>query len=55
MIQNEDFLDAVYDLIDSPKQRGKYELMTDEERARGIVEEIKGRADSLIAKYKTSK
>lgn len=55
MIQNEDLLDAVYDLIDSPKQRGQYELMTDEERARGIVEEIKGRVYSLVTKYKTSK
>ena len=55
MVQNENLLDAVYDLIDSPKQRGKYELMTDEERARGIVEEIKGRVDGLITKYKTSK
>lgn len=55
MIQNEDLLDAVYDLIDSPKQRGKFELMTDEERARTIVEEIKDRTDTLISKYKSSK
>ena len=55
MIQREDLLDAVYNLIDSPKGRDKYELMTDEDRARGIVEEIKGRTDELIAKYKSSK
>lgn len=55
MIQNEDLLDAVYDLIDSPKQRGKFELMTDEERARTIIEEIKDRTDTLISKYKSSK
>lgn len=55
MMQNEDLLDAVYDLIDSPKQRGKFELMTDEGRARAIVEQIQERADSLISKYKSSK
>lgn len=54
LVTNEDLIDTVYDLIDSPKKRGKYELMTDEERARAIVEEIKGRADSLISKYKKS-
>ena len=54
MMQNEDLIDAVYDLVDSPKSRGKYELMTDEERARGIVTDIENRADELIAKYKTS-
>lgn len=52
LVRNEDLIDAVYDLIDSPKGRGKYELMTDEARATAIVEEIKSRADSLIAKYK---
>lgn len=55
LVQNENLIDAVYDIIDSPKSRGKYELMTDEERARDIVEEIKERADSLISKYKSSK
>lgn len=54
MTRNEDLIDAVYDLIDSPKQRGKFELMTDEERARNIVAEIESQADTLIAKYKTS-
>lgn len=53
MMQNEDLIDVVYDLIDSPKGRGKYELMTDEVRARGIVTDIQNRADSLIAKYKS--
>lgn len=55
MVRNEDLIDAVYDLIDSPKQRGKYELMADEEAAEALVENIKERADDLIAKYKTSK
>ena len=55
MVRNEDLIDTVYDLIDSPKQRGKYQLMTDENRARGIVTDIQSRADELIAKYKTSK
>ena len=55
MMQNEDLIDAVYDLVDSPKSRGKYELMTDEERARGIITDIENRADELITKYKTSK
>lgn len=54
LVQNENLIDAVYDLIDSPKQRGKFELMSDEERARSIIEEIKGRADNLISKYKSS-
>lgn len=54
MMMNEDLIDAVYDLIDSPKGRGKYELMTDENRARSIVTDIQNRVDSLIAKYKVS-
>lgn len=52
MMMNEDLIDGVYDLIDSPKGRGKFELMTDEKRARDIVTEIQERADNLIAKYK---
>ena len=55
MVRNEDLIDVIYDLVDSPKRRGKYELTMDEERARSIIEELAGRADSLIAKYKTSK
>lgn len=55
MVRNEDLIDVIYDLVDSPKQRGTYELTMDEERARSIIEELAGRADSLIAKYKTSK
>lgn len=53
MMRNEDLIDAVYDLIDSPKQRGKYQLMTDENRARAIVTDIQSRADELIGKYKS--
>lgn len=55
LVENEDLIDAVYDLIDSPKQRGQFQLMTDEKRAKAIISEIEGRADELIAKYKTSK
>lgn len=55
MVRNEDLIDAVYDLIDSPKGRGKFELMTDEDRARAIVTDIQNQASSLVAKYKTSK
>lgn len=53
MVTNEDLIDAIYDLIDSPKKRGKFELMTDENRARAIITEIENRADELILKYKT--
>lgn len=52
MIRNEDLIDAVYDLIDSPKQRGKYQLMTDEKRAIGIITSIQNQADALVTKYK---
>ena len=55
MVRNEDLIDAVYDLIDSPKKRGQYELMTDEERANNMVQEIFSQADDLVAKYKTTK
>ena len=54
LVRNENLIDAVYDLIDSPKSRGEFELMTDEARARAIVTEIQNRADEIIAKYKTS-
>lgn len=53
MVRNEDIIDAVYDLIDSPKKRGKYQLMTDEKRAIGIVTDIQNQADALVAKYKS--
>ena len=55
LIRNEDVLDSVYDLIDSPKSRGKFELMTDEERARAIVTDIENRVDELVIKYKKEK
>lgn len=53
LVRNEDLIDVVYDLIDSPKGRGNYELMTDEARARDIVTDIQNQADALIAKYKS--
>lgn len=55
MVRNEDLIDAVYDLIDSPKKRGQYELMTDEKRAKRMVKDIFSQADDLVAKYKTTK
>lgn len=55
MMQNEDLIDTIYDLIDSPKERGKYQLMTDENRARSIVTMVEERAEELITKYKSSK
>lgn len=55
MTRNEDLIDAVYDLVDSPKGRGEYELMTDEKRARAIVNEIENQADFLVNKYKSKK
>ena len=53
MVRNEDLIDAVYDLIDSPKKRGEYQLMTDEKRAIGIVTDIQNQADALVEKYKS--
>ena len=55
MVRNEDLIDAVYNLVDSPKSRGKYELMADEDAAEALVENIRGQVDTLIAKYKTKK
>lgn len=55
MVRNEDIIDGVYTLINSPKGRGVYELTTDEVLARNIIHEITGRVDELVAKYKTSK
>lgn len=56
MVRQEDIIDSVYDLIDSPKGRGKYQLMADEKRARNRIEKIKSIADELVNKYKiTSK
>jgi hypothetical protein len=55
MSRNEDLIDTVYDLIDSPKGRGKFQLMTEEKRARRTIESIINQADDLISKYKTTK
>ena len=52
MVRNENMIDAVYDLIDSPKGRGKYELMADEKTAENLIANIIDQADNLIAKYK---
>lgn len=55
MVRKEDLINAVYYLINSPKGRGKYELMADEEHAREIIESIEDQADFLVNKYKTKK
>lgn len=55
MVRHEDIIDTVYDLIDSPKGRGKFQLMSEEKRARRTVDSIMNQADELIAKYKISK
>lgn len=52
MVRNEDYIEAVYDLIDSPKNRGEYQLMADENRARRMITSIQNQADDLIKKYK---
>lgn len=52
MVRNEDIIDRVYEIVDSPKGRGEYELMIDESNAKEIVTLIQEQADNLIAKYK---
>ncbi|MBO7732982.1 MAG: hypothetical protein J6S67_10525 [Methanobrevibacter sp.] len=55
MARNEDIIDRVYDLIDSPKERGIYELMAEEDDARSTIDAILNDSTDLITKYKTSK
>lgn len=55
MVRNEDLIDRVYDLIDSPKERGMYELMAEEDDARSTIDAILNDSTDLINKYKTSK
>lgn len=55
MVRQEDIIDRVYDLIDSPKERGEYELMAEEDDARSTIDAILSNANDIIAKYKTSK
>ena len=54
MLRNEDMIDSMYDIIDSPKGRGQYELMTDEIRAENMIADVIHHADELVSKYKTS-
>lgn len=54
MLRNEDLIDSIYDIIDSPKGRGQYELMTDEIRAENMIADVIYHADELVRKYKTS-
>ena len=55
MVRQEDMIDAVYDLIDSPKERGEYELMADDFDAMSTIEDIISHADELISTYKKHK
>lgn len=55
MMRREDIIDRVFELIDSPKTRGEYELMADEQDARNTIDAIINDSDDLIAKYKTAK
>ncbi len=55
MIRNEDLFESIYYMINSPKGRGKYELMDDTEHAKGTIRDIENSVDEIIAKYKTSK
>lgn len=55
MVRHEDLIDRVYDLIDSPKDRGMYELMAEEDDARSTIDAILNDATDIISKYKTSK
>ncbi len=52
MVRNEDLIDSVYDTVDSPKGRGKYELAVETKFMQRKIDEIILRADELIDKYK---
>lgn len=52
MVRQEDIIDRVYTLIDSPEERGVYELMTEEDAARGIIDSIIANTKDLVSKYK---
>lgn len=54
MVRQEDIIDDVYNLVDSPKGRGEYELIADETRARAAIEKVLSQADTLINQYKSS-
>lgn len=52
MVRQEDIIDRVYTLIDSPEERGMYELMAEEDDARGIINSIIANTKELVSKYK---
>lgn len=54
MVRQEDVIDDIYRMIYSPKGRGKYELLADENDARATVKRIINDADYLVSKYKTT-
>ena len=54
MERQEDLIDIIYRIIDSPKGRGQYQIMAEELYARNAVEDIIENADAMIAKYKKS-
>lgn len=53
MVRNEDLIDRIYDLVNSPSGRGQYELMVDDANADAIIRDLWNNADDLIAKYKS--
>lgn len=55
MVRNEDLIEGVYTMVNSPKGRGIYELVTDDKLAEGIMEDIENRVDELISKYHKKK
>lgn len=54
MVRNEDIIDVIYDIVDSPKGRGQYQLMAEENRTREVIETIRKQAATLVAKYKVT-
>ena len=55
MARTEDIIDSVYNLVDSPKERGTYELMVDDLDAMFIIEDVISHVDELISTYKKHK
>lgn len=55
MFNNEDIIARFYNLVDSPKGRGRYELTTDEENASQILADFVDDIDNIIARAKNHK
>ena len=52
LVRNEDLINRIYHLVNSPEGRGKYELTTDDADADAVIRELWSTSDELIAKYK---